>query len=153
MEPRSGIISSNNFGKFFFGNFYFRQNFFFGKIFFGKVFFWINFYFRIFFLAKHFFWQNIFFGEKIFLAKNFFLVKFFFPAKSFFEMFFWQFFFGKIGSLTAEILRTLNFCWWWGGGYLQVINSCDIADMDKCCLNKCHHNSLNLVKMVPGTYF
>ena len=143
------------------------QNFFFVKIFFQWNFFgqnicWQNFFLPKFFLAKKFFCRSIF---GIFCSKKIFLAKFFSCKKKFFakiffgeNFFLWNFFFlvsffGKIGSVTAEILRTLNFCGWWGGGNLQVINSCDIADMDKCCLDKCHHDSLNLVKMVPGTYF
>ena len=40
----------------------------------------------------------------------------------------------------------------------QVNNSGDFLDMDKyrqnkCCLDKCHHDSWNLFKMVKGTYF
>ena len=42
-------------------------------------------------------------------------------------------------SVTAEILLqkigSQKF------GQNRVNNSCDYADMDKCCLNKCHHNS------------
>ena len=42
-------------------------------------------------------------------------------------------------------------------GQNWVNNSWDIPDMDKyrqdkCCMDKCHCDSWNLYKMVPGTY-
>ena len=42
-------------------------------------------------------------------------------------------------------------------GQNLVSNRWDIPDMDKCyqdkcCLNKCHHNSLNLLTRVPEAY-
>ena len=43
-------------------------------------------------------------------------------------------------------------------GQIQVSNSWDITDMDKCrqdkcCLDKCRHDSWNQFKRVPGIYF
>ena len=43
-------------------------------------------------------------------------------------------------------------------GQNRVSNSWDIPDMEKsrqvkCCLNKCHRDSLNLFKMAQSTYF
>ena len=43
-------------------------------------------------------------------------------------------------------------------GQNRVSYSWDIPDLDKfrqdkCCLDKCYHDSWHLLKMVPGTYF
>ena len=76
-------------------------------------------------LGQNQIWSNIMFGLKKFGPKYFFLTRL-----------------PKIWSKKF--------------GQNQVRNSSDIADTDKCCqdiccLDKCHHGSWHLLKMVPGS--
>ena len=122
-----------NFIEIVFGKYLLLENFLLAKKCFGKISF-CEIFFYTFFLFR------------ISLCCNFFLVEYF-VSKIFVVEFVWQLEYVQDGPRNLPLKFGQNW----------VNNSWDIPDMDKCrkdkcCLNKCHFESWNMLKKVPGTF-